>query len=160
LIPRKIVLIRIKHLKDKQMKMRLFAVLVVAAAAFQGCTYEEGPDFSLRSKVGRLEGRWNNTFLEGGAAPKAGDSVIYTFDKDNKGTAVTKTKLFTGSFNVATVDLEWTWGDTKEKISLKQTWSGVNLGTKVYRILRLTNKEMWLENPADVTKKIEFTKID
>jgi hypothetical protein len=34
------------------------------------------------------------------------------------------------------------------------------LGTKVYRILRLTNKEMWLENPADVTKKIEFTKID
>jgi hypothetical protein len=26
--------------------------------------------------------------------------------------------------------------------------------------LRLTNKEMWLENPADVTKKIEFTKID
>jgi hypothetical protein len=24
----------------------------------------------------------------------------------------------------------------------------------------LTNKEMWLENPADVTKKIEFTKID
>jgi hypothetical protein len=26
--------------------------------------------------------------------------------------------------------------------------------------VRLTNTEMWLENPSDVTKKIEFTKID
>jgi hypothetical protein len=95
------------------MKMRLFAVVFVAMAAFQGCTYEEGPDLSLRSKVGRLTGRWNNTFLEGGAAPKAGDSVIYEFTKDNKGKATTKTKLFNGSFNVATIEnivqanLEW-----------------------------------------------------
>lgn len=139
--------------------MRLFAAVFITMAVFQACTYEEGPGFSLRSKTGRLEGRWNNTFLEGGAAPKAGDSVIYTFTKENKGTAMTKTKMFTGNYNVATIDLDWQWGDTKEKISLKQTWGGVDLGTKVYRILRLTNTEMWLENPSDVSKKIEFTRI-
>ena len=90
--------------------------------------------------------------------------TIYVGDfcitKDNKGKATTKTKLFNGSFNVATIDLDWQWGETKEKISFKQTWGGVDLGTKVYRIVRLTNTEMWLENPSDVTKKIEFTKID
>jgi len=115
---------------------------------------------SFRSKVGRLEGRWNNTFKEDGAAPKAGDSLIYDFTKENKGTATTKTKLFSGTYNIATVDLDWQWGDTKEKISIKQTWGGIDLGTKVYRILRLTNKELWLENPSDVSKKIEFTKLD
>lgn len=142
------------------MNLRLCTLIFVATAAFQGCTYEEGPSLSMRSKVGRLSGKWNNTLLESGTAPKLGDSVIFTFDKNNKGTAVTKNKLFTGSFNVASVDLDWTWGETKEQISLKQTWGGVNLGTKVYRILRLSEKEMWLENPADVTKKIEFAKID
>ena len=142
------------------MKMRLFAAVLVAMATIQSCTYEEGPDLSFRSKVGRLEGRWNNTFLEGGTAPKAGDSVIFDITKDNKGTATTKTKMFTGTYNIATVDLDWQWGDTKEKISIKQTWGGVDLGTKVYRIVRLTNTELWLENPSDVSKKIEFTKID
>lgn len=142
------------------MKMRLFAVVLVAMATIQSCTYEEGPDLSFRSKVGRLEGRWNNTFKEDGAAPTAGDSLIYDFTKENKGTATTKTKLFTGTYNIATVDLDWQWGDTKEKISIKQTWGGIDLGTKVYRILRLTNKELWLENPSDVSKKIEFTKLD
>lgn len=142
------------------MKMRLFAAFLVAMATIQSCTYEEGPDLSFRSKVGRLEGRWNNTFKEDGAAPKAGDSLIYDFTKENKGTATTKTKLFTGTYNIATVDLDWQWGDTKEKISIKQTWGGIDLGTKVYRILRLTNKELWLENPSDVSKKIEFTKLD
>lgn len=142
------------------MKMRLFVAVFVAMAAFQGCTYEEGPDLSFRSKVGRLEGRWNNTMLEGGTAPKAGDSVIFDFTKENKGTATTKTKLFTGTYNIATVDVDWQWGDTKEKISIKQTWGGIDLGTKVYRIVRLTNSELWLENPSDVSKKIEFSKID
>lgn len=142
------------------MKMRLFAVVLVAMATIQSCTYEEGPDLSFRSKVGRLEGRWNNTFKEDGAAPKAGDSLIYDFTKENKGTATTKTKLSSGTYNIATVDLDWQWGDTKEKISIKQTWGGIDLGTKVYRILRLTNKELWLENPSDVSKKIEFTKLD
>ena len=142
------------------MKMRLFAAVLVAMATIQSCTYEEGPDLSFRSKVGRLEGRWNNTFLEGGTAPKAGDSLIYDFTKENKGTATTKTKLFSGTYNIATVDLDWQWGDTKEKISIKQTWDSIDLGTKVYRILRLTNKELWLENPSDVSKKIEFTKLE
>ena len=142
------------------MKMRIFAAALLAMAAIQSCTYEEGPDLSFRSKVGRLEGRWNNTLLEGGTAPKAGDSVIFDITKDNKGTATTKTKMFTGTYNIATVDLDWQWGDTKEKISIKQTWGGVDLGTKVYRIVRLTNTELWLENPSDVSKKIEFTKID
>ena len=142
------------------MKMRLFAAVLVAMATIQSCTYEEGPDLSFRSKVGRLEGRWNNTFKEDGAAPKAGDSLIYDFTKENKGTATTKTKLFSGTYNIATVDLDWQWGDTKEKISIKQTWDSIDLGTKVYRILRLTNKELWLENPSDVSKKIEFTKLD
>lgn len=142
------------------MKMRLFAAVLVVMATIQSCTYEEGPDLSFRSKVGRLEGRWNNTFKEDGAAPKAGDSLIYDFTKENKGTATTKTKLFSGTYNIATVDLDWQWGDTKEKISIKQTWGGIDLGTKVYRILRLTNKELWLENPSDVSKKIEFTKLD
>lgn len=141
------------------MKMRSFAAVFVIMFAFQACTYEEGPGFSLRSKTGRLEGRWNNTFKEDGAAPKEGDSLIFTLTKENTGTATTKTKLFTGSYNVATVDLIWQWGDTKEKISLEQSWGGINLGTKVYRILRLTNNEMWLENPSDVSKKIEFTRI-
>lgn len=140
--------------------MRLFAVVIVAVAAFQGCTYSDGPDFSLRSKVGRLDGRWNNTFTEGGTPPKAGDSLIFTFNKKNTGTSVTKTKMLTGNYNIATINLDWAWGETKEKISIKQTWSGVDLGTKVYRILRLTNKELWLENPNDGTKKIEFTKIN
>ena len=142
------------------MKMRLFAAVLVAMATIQSCTYEEGPDLSFRSKVGRLEGRWNNTFKEDGSAPKAGDSLIYDFTKENKGTATTKTKLFSGTYNIATVDLDWQWGDTKEKISIKQTWGDIDLGTKVYRILRLTNKELWLENPSDVSKKIEFTKLD
>jgi hypothetical protein len=34
------------------------------------------------------------------------------------------------------------------------------LGTKVYRILRMTNKEIWWENPSNKTKRIEFSRID
>lgn len=64
-----------------------------------------------------------------------------------------------GIYNTASVDLKWVWGETKENISIEQTWSGVKLGTKVYRILRMTNKEMWWENPSDKTKRIEFTSV-
>lgn len=63
------------------MKMRLFAVICVALATLQGCTYSEGPNLSFRSKAGRLDGRWNCTFLEAVSTPKTGDSLIYTFDK-------------------------------------------------------------------------------
>lgn len=142
------------------MKTRLFAVIFVALATMQGCTYSEGPSLSFRSKAGRLDGRWNCTFLESGSAPKTGDSLIYTFDKDGAGTAVTKTQITPGIYNTASVDLKWVWGETKENISIEQTWAGVKLGTKVYRILRMTNKEIWWENPANKTKRIEFSRID
>lgn len=141
------------------MNMRLLAVICVALATLQGCTYSEGPNLSFRSKAGRLDGRWNCTFLEAGSAPKIGDSLIYTFDKKGTGTAVTKTQMSPGIYNTASVDLKWVWGETKENISIEQTWSGVKLGTKVYRILRMTHKEMWWENPLDKTKRIEFTSV-
>ena len=108
------------------MKMRLFAVIFVALATMQGCTY----------------------------------SLIYTFDKEGVGTAVTKTQITPGVYNTASVDLAWVWGETKENISIEQTWAGVKLGTKLYRILRMTNKEMWWENPSNKTKRIEFSRID
>lgn len=148
--------------------MRLFALIFVALATMQGCTYSEGPSLSFRSKAGRLDGRWNCTFLESGSAPRTGDSLIYTFDKKGGdlfadggvGTAVTKTQITPGVYNTASVDLAWVWGETKENISIEQTWDGMKLGTKVYRILRMTNKEIWWENPSNKTKRIEFSRID
>lgn len=136
------------------MKMRWMMMALMLTILGVGCTYDEGPDFSLASKKSRLVNSWNQTIGSGGQAPPSGVTVILALTKDGTGTETTTLiNPITGNKTEAILDVTWKWGDTKEHLILNRSWSGVDQGTKTYRIVRLAGDEMFLENESKIVEK-------
>lgn len=147
-----------KQLK-KQTNMRkvklLLVALIVATFAFTGCKkYEEGPSLSLRSKTTRITGEWkmakkqfNGVTVDINADEK---TTIHVINKD--GSLILKTQYgnITGT---------WEFSDDKTRYISKTEMLG-HITTKNEEILRLTNKELILEEIKDGDKtRTEFEKL-
>lgn len=124
-----------------------------------GCTYDEGPDFSLATKKSRLVNTWNQTIGSGGQAYPSGMTVVLEITKDGTGKETTTLiNPVTGNKSEAILDVKWEWGATKEELKLERIWAGVSQGTKIYRIVRLAGDEMFLENDSKIIEKFESVK--
>ena len=152
----------------------LFAVVL----SLNSCKkYEEGPGFSLRSKTARLTGDWKATSIT-----VDGEEILVISEETFEGTStsrmeVTNTIKKNGEYTMLierTISLtyngqvlyeettnesdsgEWEWIDSKEKIKFK---SNDDLEVTEMTVLRLTNKELILENidDGDVVR-MEFEK--
>jgi hypothetical protein len=118
----------------KKITSILFAVVAMALVTFSSCgKYEEGPGFSLRSKKARVVGEWviEKTIYNGVETSTGFDGITIEFKKDN---------TYTASFMGMTDNGKWDFDSKKENLEITD-----DTGDKtVEKILRLTNKELWL----------------
>lgn len=117
-------------------------VLFAASLILSSCgKYDEGPSISLRSKTSRLTGIWKVTkaVYNGTEQTLSDDDKATTteFTKDGK---ITTTSPQWGSFNGT-----WEFNSDKTKIVTKYTFGG-QTSTSEVTILRLTNKELFVEH--------------
>ena len=111
----------------------LALALVVSACG----KYEEGPDFSLRSKKGRLAGSWELKKVDG---KEPDEQATWEFKKD--GDLIMDAEVwFMDTTFFWTFYLDWEFSPDKEDLVL----SDPNGGDVVdYSILQLSNKELKL----------------
>lgn len=123
----------------------LFAAFAVVLLASCG-KYEDGPGFSLRSKVSRIDGTW--------AVEKySEDGVDYTDSYADVTYEFTDAGSFTisGSYFGIPFSETGTWELTSNDEDLTMVFSDGSIG--VFKILRLTNSEFWLsETSSGVTE--------
>ncbi len=122
----------------------LFAA--VAVVLFASCgKYTDGPGFSLRSKKSRVVGEWTvESAVQAGvditSSITSGGTVNLTFTKDGVYTYAYDYTVF-GQHLSGTLNGTWDFSDDKVTLDIKDG-SG---STSSSKILRLTNKELWLE---------------
>jgi hypothetical protein len=103
--------------------------------------YEDGPNFSLRSKKARVVGDWNlktigSTVLD----DNYGTTVNMEFDKNGSFTQTINYSYGTYNYSYSYAG-DWDFSSNKEHLLI--TADG---NTDTLEIKRLTNKEMWLDD--------------
>ena len=119
----------------KKTKIYLFlSIAVIISLAITSCgKYEDGPGFSLLTKTARMTNKWELKSVDGEIIP-AGE-IVWEFKKDGEAT------ISYGGLGTET----GTWEFSDDKVDLSLTVSG---STTNLKIRRLTNKELWVEEPA------------
>lgn len=122
----------------------LFAAFAVVFLASCG-KYEDGPGFSLRSKKSRIEGDWTvESAVQAGVDITSditfGGTVDVTFDKDG---VFKYTYDYTILGQPINGSVTGTWDFSDDKSAVVVTNGSGNSDSS--KILRLTNKELWLE---------------
>jgi hypothetical protein len=122
----------------------LFAAVAVVLLASCG-KYDNGPGFSLRSKKSRVVGEWTiESAAQAGvditSSVTFGGTVNEKFDKDG---VYTYTYDYTVLGQHINGSATGTWALSDDKSTLDVTNGSGNVSSS--KILRLTNKEMWLE---------------
>jgi len=126
----------------KNTKNYLFlSIAVIISLAITSCgKYEDGPGFSLLSKTARMTNKWELKSVDGETIP-AGEAVL-DLKKD-------------GSFSINEdgyiTDGSWDFSNDKEDLHLTIFGEGI-----VFKIRRLTNKELWLENELEDNELSKF----
>lgn len=111
----------------------LIALIIVSNTS---CSkYEEGPNFSLRTKKARLAGDWDLVEYidaDGISTQDTNDDYI-SFNRNGTGTV---------NYQGYTIPGGWEFTDNKRRLRIFY----LDL-TDTYIILRLTNDELWLKSP-------------
>tara|TARA_B100001093_G_scaffold408404_1_gene397241 strand:+ start:2806 stop:3243 length:438 start_codon:yes stop_codon:yes gene_type:complete len=138
------------------------STLLLAAAAitvlnFQSCSkYEDGPAFSIRTKQGRLVGKWEVVKV-GGQNSNAyfGAGYTYYFEFESDGDfEMSYDYTYNGLTYSYSYDGEWEWENNKSQIEIE-----MNGSKSEFDIKKLTNSEMTLEySNGNTTQEWEFEK--
>ena len=139
----------------KQTKNTLFlAAAVIIALNFQSCgKYEDGPNFSLRTKKNRIAGDWEVVRI-GNQNQLQGYSVEMSFDKDGDFDMKTEVTYSYGPYGGTTYNYsqsgEWEFSRDKEEIE-------ITLENQIieFEILRLTKDELWMEDQDNNEWRLE-----
>lgn len=123
------------------LKSLLLTLLVLGT--LNSCTYEDGPQLSLRSKKSRLMGKW----LRESPEVTEGSSVFTEFKDDNKMAGGGTYTDLNGEVQAYSSDGEWEWLDDKKQVKI--IWGPVDFN--VLTIRRLTNSEFWFMYDGDDT---------
>lgn len=135
--------IKRKVMKTKKLFMKYFIMLFMSVALLGCGKYEEGPDFSLRSKSARLVGEWTLVTFNGN--PIAGE-LSFELRQDN---SYTLTENFVG-YPKTSVSGNWNWIMNKEALTVS-----VDGQVDTLQILRLTKDDFWITSGPE---RFEFGK--
>lgn len=128
----------------KSLKLFSFALLAVAFVLGSCGKYEEGPAISLLTKKARLVGVWQvEKYVDADGTtdtPNANDESTWEFVKDGKFIAIAAG----GGFSQTTTGT-WEFSDDKESVLITFSAGGFSV-TESSKIIRLKNKELWLED--------------
>jgi hypothetical protein len=133
----------------KKLKNITYLTLAGATAVgVSGCgKYEDGPNFSLRSKKARVVGDWNVKSIGSqvfSVQNQGGIDYGYTMNLefDKNGSVTTSMEYTYGSYNYSySYAGDWDFSSNKEHLLLT-----IDGDTDTMEIKRLTNKEMWLDD--------------
>ncbi|MBR9861243.1 hypothetical protein GYB22_10955 [bacterium] len=114
---------------------------------FNSCTYPEGPSLSLRTKQGRLLGKWEIAKIDGQRPGQYEFIMEFEKDGDLKYGQRNDTEA---SYSIG----EWKWESDKEEIELE-----IEGNDFVFEIQRLTNSELLMEETED-NIEYELEKLD
>jgi len=138
-------------------KLKNLTYVTLAGATAVGVSscgkYEDGPNFSLRSKKARVVGDWNVKSIGSqvlGVQDNGGVQYGYTINMEfDKNGSVIQTYNYTyGSYSASySYAGDWDFSSNKEYLIL--TMDGYS---DTLEIKRLTNKEMWLDD--------DYTEVD
>lgn len=124
----------------------MLAAAIVIALNFSSCgKYEDGPSFSLMSKTSRLTGEWEVVKYDN-VAPD--DDIILEFEKDGDFSLTYEYDGYSYSY-----DGEWSWEEGKEEIEIE-----VDGDKSTWEVQRLTNNELWFEDPDNNLWELEKEK--
>lgn len=119
---------------------------VVIILNFNSCgKYEDGPNFSLRSKKARLTGEWEVVKMADEYIDQNSYGVDFEFDKDGD-FKYSYSYTYGGATNSYSYSGVWEWKDNKEEVRLKINIPGSTPYDLDFKILRLTNDELNLED--------------
>lgn len=112
--------------------------------------YEEGPSLSFRSKEARLEGTWKyeKIFVNQKERTLSEEEEKFRLSFYKEGFA--RKEVFNGSITNS-ISGNWYWDHRKDNIKLvfDYTYFGTPMHEEtLLRIIRLKNKELWLEETA------------
>jgi len=160
---------------------------------FNSCSkYEDGPALSLRTKLSRISGTWNLDEVENNSLDTVQNNMLddlslqMIVNKDKDGEYKMFVEFLGNKMNVATINFVWDFDDEKERFVVTVNENDINFdidlgemgeGEEIEidnaelaemlstdsRILRLTNKELWLENienNAEGQPEIVVTKFE
>ncbi len=124
------------------MKVKSFFLWAIILVMFSACgRYDDGPDFSLRSKKDRLSGLWQmqSLYQDGNDVSSNYSDLInstqYGFYGDGNGIYF---------FRGWETYYKWSFVDNKTKIKLSFTLPDNQIKENYWTILRLTNQELWV----------------
>lgn len=123
-------------------RLKNISILVLALiliTPFAGCKkYDEGPAFSLRTKKARVANEWKIDH-----AFEISSGAVTTQDYFNETWEFTKEGEFFERKN-GVIDKSGTWDFISDKEAIQVNKVGAN--SKIFTILKLKNKEMWLRD--------------
>lgn len=131
---------------------KLLLPLLVIILAFPGCYYEEGPIISLRTPESRLVNKWKyeKFTLNGQDQMDNYQSSWVEFKKDKTATFYEDTAY---SYTAA-----WEFSDDFKTLYLNCSDDSSNTWEIDYNILKLRDKELWLESDmGSITMYLELS---
>ena len=147
-----------RHTNTEQMKpLSIVSILAISALGTlsTGCgKYEDGPDFSLRSRASRIANTWK---VE--SARKGGDDVPSSFTQYELNMTKDGDATLTANYELGDVTFEYatngTWDFENKDEDLKLDFEN-NDADETYNILRLKEEELWLrEKGGDLELHLE-----
>ncbi|MBK8615493.1 MAG: hypothetical protein IPN85_19020 [Flavobacteriales bacterium] len=137
--------------------LSIVSILAISALGTlsTGCgKYEDGPDFSLRSRASRIANTWK---VE--SARKGGDDVTSSFTQYELNMTKDGDATLTANYELGDVTFEYatngTWDLENKDEDLKLDFEN-NDADETYNILRLKEEELWLrEKGGDLELHLE-----
>lgn len=126
--------------------------LIVIMLVFTGCYYEEGPIISLRTPENRLVNKWKyeKFSLNGQDQMQHYQSSWIQFNSDNTAMFYEDTSY---SYTAA-----WEFSDDFKTLYLNCSDDSLNTWEIDYNILKLRDKELWMESDmGSITMYIELS---
>jgi hypothetical protein len=142
----------------------LLVLSLITILNYNSCKkYEDGPAFTLQTKKSRLNGTWELKEIEGNNTFWQDAEVIFEFEKDGDfGIEVEGTYTWnwygygygygynnTWEFQYA-YNGHWEWENNKRDIEIDYAGN-----RQEFEILKLTNKDLWLEDETRNEWKFE-----
>ncbi|MEM7037578.1 MAG: hypothetical protein AAF570_11415 [Bacteroidota bacterium] len=132
----------------RSISKKLLAAMVLVVVLNSCKKYDDGPSFSLRSKMNRLTGTWELVSVINGSIP-TGITFFFEFDKDGDFTWTYDYGQYRYAYSG-----DWEWEDQKETIE-------ITLDNEVteFKVKRLSNKELNIEySYGNSTQEWQFQK--
>lgn len=140
----------------KKLVVGIVAVAVIAGLMFlESCSkFEEGPAISFSTETARLVGDWKLVKWERVVTVNGDTAAVYSFDGEYIYSGINKIeysqKLSIENYGLVNVTYVQSGSDSYECVGwafrdLEHFRDGIQLGAKVFNIMRLTKNEMFLE---------------